>query len=134
MKAIEVGGIEIEERDSRFGKIIGDDRFEGEVERRIDRRMVEARGGVVRRRRYEWRFESMEEVVREFEDEEGINIKEIDTRRRYGKRLRYKMLILLRERCGLSYPEINKFILFQDLKLYSLSHLYFRAKMLYKKI
>ena len=120
----------IEIKKTKIGEYLGE---EGEIEEIIkaNERRKRREEGSVRRRENEWEYKSREEVIKEFEKEEEIKIERADTKRKEIKRKRQKLLILLREEAGLTYSEINKIKIFQDIKLKSLSSLYWHAKKLY---
>ncbi len=116
----------IEEKNTRLGKVIGDERFIDEAKRRFDRRKrIEEKS--CRSRVADIGFKPAEKVIKDFEEKEKFKIEKINTHIRSGKKLRLKLLIRLREESGLRYSQINKIIIFQDLKLYSLSVLYNRG-------
>ena len=73
-------------------------------------------------------FEPMEKIIQEFEDLHQVKIAELNTGKYEGKRLRAELLIHLKDRAGLTYPEIIKIPLFQGLKAGSLGRLYQGAK------
>jgi hypothetical protein len=54
----------------------------------------------------------------------GIKIDQIDTGTWEGKRLRGELLILLKDKAGLKYREINDIVIFSDLSFSSLRRLY----------
>jgi len=118
-------------KNTRFGEIIGEDRFEEDIEREIETREADNRPAP-RRRENEWGFIGVDELEQYFLKTEGIDIGKIDTRSRAGKRIRLLFLVLMRERCGLTYTEINKHNIFQDVKLYSLSHMYFKGRLYFQ--
>jgi REP element-mobilizing transposase RayT len=73
-------------------------------------------------------FESVEKIIQEFEREHETKIGAINTGTYKGKRLRGQLLIHLKERVCLTYPEISRIPLFRDLKIGSLGRLYKAAK------
>ncbi|HLP44922.1 MAG TPA: transposase [Candidatus Kapabacteria bacterium] len=73
-------------------------------------------------------FEPVEKIIREFEDQHQVKIGELNTGKYEGKRLRAELLIHLKDRAGLTYPEIIKIPLFKGLKAGSLGRLYQGAK------
>jgi hypothetical protein len=66
----------------------------------------------------------VERVFWEFESMRGIKIDQIDTGTWGGKRLRGELLILLKDKAGLKYREINDIVIFSDLSFSSLRRLY----------
>ncbi len=113
-------------RATRFGDVLGDDRFIESAIRRFDRRKRRSESGRKRIREYD--YESAEKVIRDFEERIGSSVKRIDTSTRAGTRLRDELLVLLKERAGLTYTEIMRYAPFRSLKQYSLGQLYRRAK------
>jgi REP element-mobilizing transposase RayT len=73
-------------------------------------------------------FEPVEKIIQEFEDTHKVKINELNTGKYEGKRLRAELLIYLKDRAGLTYPEIVKIPLFHGLKAGSLGRLYQGAK------
>jgi len=117
----------IEIKKTKIGEYLGEER-EIEVIIKAHERRKEKREVSVRRREKEWEYKNPEEVIKEFEEQEKIKIEMADTRKKEIKQKRQKLLILLREVSGLTYSEINKIKIFQDIKLKSLSSLYWYAK------
>ena len=113
-------------KNTRYGKVLGDDRFVEYAKERFERREMDKSSK--RERIQDIAFKREEEVIDEFEGEEGIKVEEIDVHSIRGKRLRIKLLIRLREESGLRYSEINKMRLYRSLKLYSLSVLFNRHR------
>jgi REP element-mobilizing transposase RayT len=111
---------------TRLGNVLGDEKFIETAKRKFERRKT--RSKTARRRLQEHDFELAENVVSDFEKKIGISISEIDTSTRAGTKMRNDLLVLLKERAGLTYTEIVRYPLFQSLKHYSLSHLYRRTK------
>jgi hypothetical protein len=66
----------------------------------------------------------VERVFWEFESMRGIKIDQIDTGTWEGNRLRGELLILLKDKAGLKYREINDIVIFSDLSFSSLRRLY----------
>ncbi|MCP5102482.1 MAG: hypothetical protein GY950_03845, partial [bacterium] len=64
----------------------------------------------------------------EFEKANNVRIDELDTHKYEGKRLRTQLLVQLKDRGGLTYPEIVRMPLFKELKQGSLGRLYGRGK------
>lgn len=113
-------------RETRLGDVLGDERFIKSAMRKSDRRraMSESR----RRRIKEFDFVPAEKVIKVFESKIGRSIEEIDTSTRVGTRLRDELLVLLKDKAGLTYSDIVCYPPFRDLKQYSLGQLYRRAK------
>ena len=111
---------------TRVGDVLGDERFIESAMRKFDRR--QRRSESRRRRIQEFDFEPAEKVIGDFEKRIRKGIKKIDTSTRVGTRLRDELLVLLKERAGLTYTEIVRYAPFRSLKHYSLGQLYRRAK------
>jgi REP element-mobilizing transposase RayT len=113
-------------RASRAGDVLGDDEFIEFAMRKSDRRKMRAESK--RRRIEEYGFEPAEKVIVDFEKRIGSHVEKIDTGTRVGSRLRDELLVMLKDRAGMTYTEIVRYPLFQPLKHYSLGQLYRRAK------
>jgi putative transposase len=111
---------------TRVGDVLGDERFIESATRRFDRR--KKRSESRRRRIEEYDFESAEKVIGDFEKRIGRSIKRIETSTRAGTRLRDELLVLLKDRAGLTYTQIVSYPPFRSLKCHSLGQLYRRAK------
>ena len=118
--------IKIKEKNSRMGKVLGDDEFIEDAKEKFNRR-IEQKEASPKRRIADIGFKTSQKVIHEFEKKENIHILNINTHKFDGKRLRLKLLIKLREEAGLRYSEINRISIFQELNLYSLSTLYNRS-------
>ncbi len=73
-------------------------------------------------------FDPVEKVIEDFEKTHNTKIDELDTHRFDGKRLRARLLVDLKEKSGLTYPQIKQIPLFKELKAGSLGRLYKRAR------
>jgi REP element-mobilizing transposase RayT len=111
---------------TRFGPIIGGEDFKEEAIKRYDRR--KSRDESKRMRKEDYILSPAEVVIREFENNKGIKLKEIDVNTLKGKRLRSELLVLLKDKTGLTYKKIIEYPIFHSLKYSSLGHLYKRAK------
>ena len=60
----------------------------------------------------------------EFKKIHNIEADNLDTTTYYGKRLRGNLLVYLKEKAGLKYNEIIKFVIFSDIKRHSLGRMY----------
>jgi len=67
-------------------------------------------------------------VVQEFERRHDMRIYDLDLSTHAHKRLRGELLVLLKERAGLTYREIVQMDLFGDLSINSLGTLYKRSR------
>ena len=70
----------------------------------------------------------MEKVFWEFENIKGLKVEDIDVRSWKGKRLRGELLVHLKDRTALTYPEIIKLDIFNDLQCSSLTSIYRNSK------
>lgn len=113
-------------RKTRIGHIMGDDDFVEEASKMYDRR--KSKGETKRMRIDDYVFDSAREVIRRFEEENGIKISTMDVNTRKGKKLRSQLLVLLKEKAGLKYTEITKYPIFKPLKYSSLGQVYKRTK------
>lgn len=113
-------------RKTRVGDVLGEDRFIEEAMERFNRR--KKKGKSRRMRMYEYELEPVEKVIKAFEKENGIKIEEINTKTKKGKSLRNELLILLKDKAGLTYSEIIHYPPFHKLKYSSLGQLYKRTK------
>ncbi len=111
---------------TRAGYVLGEDSFIEKAIRKFDRRKKEE--GSKRRRRHEYELESVEKVIEDFEKNVGSKMEGIDVESRKGRVLRNELLVLLKDRAGLTYSEIIEYPLFQNLKYSSLGQLYKRIK------
>jgi len=111
---------------TRFGSIIGGEDFKEEALKKYDRR--EKRDKSRRRRKDDYIFGTEEEVIKNFEEEKRVRLKDIKTHTLKGKVLRAELLVLLKDRSGLKYREIIEYPLFHSLKQSSLGQLYKNAK------
>jgi hypothetical protein len=117
---------DISVKDTRFGKILGDEVFIEKSLQRFDRRREQ---GVSKRMRHkEANFESPDSLIRRFEIDKGIRLDEIDCKTKGGRILRYDLLRLLKEQAGLQYKQIILYKPFSNLKFGSLGQMYKRAK------
>jgi len=67
-------------------------------------------------------------VVQEFEHRHEMRINDLDLSTHSHKRLRAELLVLLKERAGLTYREIAQMDMFGDLSINSLGTLYQRSR------
>ena len=112
-------------KNTKLGGVIGGSNFIEKALKQFNRRKVKTKSK--RRRKEDYIFEPAEEVIRRFEEDNGIEIQDINTNTIKGKRLRVELLILLKDKAGLKYTEILKYPLFYQLKYSSLGKLYERA-------
>ena len=110
---------------TRNGMALGSTSFlSGALERNRERINAEKNPRSLSPKVGEKYFEPVEKIIKEFEDLHHVKIGEINTGKYEGKRLRAELLIHLKDRAGLTYPEIINIPLFQGLKAGSLGRLY----------
>ncbi|UCB47235.1 MAG: transposase [Spirochaetota bacterium] len=112
---------------TRYGSIMGNDDFEEKALKKYDRRK-QIRDSL-RRRKNDYIFEPPEEVIDRFEFNKNMSVDDIKTNTLNGKQLRSELLLLLKDRSGLTYKEIMTYPIFKSLKHSSLAKLYQKAKM-----
>jgi REP element-mobilizing transposase RayT len=107
---------------TEWGDLLGADGFLENAVMHYERRSE--RFSLERNRLDDRHFEPVEKVVREFERMTGMRMEEMDTGTYPGKILRRKLLVLLKERAGITYAEIAKMDLFSDLQAGSLRSIF----------
>ncbi|HAV92637.1 TPA: hypothetical protein DCW38_05590 [candidate division WOR-3 bacterium] len=108
---------------TKFGDIIGEEKFVETVEENFDRRVAkDIQNSPNMRNQNE--FEDKETIIKEFLDLNRISLKSLEK----DLVLRNKLLIKLREEGGLSFKEINRICPFSTLKYSSIISLYGRLK------
>lgn len=120
----------------RPDSFIGNDDFKNDVIIKSNIRL-EYRSTPDVRRRYEDKQNNIEQIKRyisHFEELNRINISHMKFNNKWEKRIRYKLLIYLREEMGMKYNEIKKIDVFHDLSYNSLPSLYKRAKIILREI
>jgi REP element-mobilizing transposase RayT len=111
---------------TRLGNVLGDADFIEKALRKFDRRKGE--GESKRMRKYEFDVVPADKVIREFEKEKGVTAQGINARSKEGKTLRNELLVRLKDRAGLTYPQITQYPPFVSLKHSSLGQIYRREK------
>ena len=111
---------------TRMGMVMGDEEFIRSAFARVDRRKETGKSGRMRVKDYS--YKKPDNVIREFENETGRHIDEIDTGTWEGKRQRVRLLVLLRDMAGKSYREILELPLFKGIKYGSMAKLYKTGK------
>jgi REP element-mobilizing transposase RayT len=122
----EWSGKELPVMRTRFGPIIGGEDFKEESLKKYNRRKGE--GKSKRMRKDDYIFKPSNIVIEGFEKGKGVKISEINTNTLKGKKSRAELLVLLKDKAGLTYKEVIEYPLFRQLKYSSLGHLYQRAK------
>lgn len=118
-------GKELPLKKTRMGNILGDEGFIKEAKEKFDRRKRQKESH--NRRIKDYIFKEPEEIIREFENINNIKLNKIDLSTYKGKRLRGRLLVLLKDRAGLTYKEVTEFPIFRNIKYSSLGKLYKRA-------
>lgn len=114
------------ERKTKFGPVLGDPSFVESSESLFDRRKhIPAN---LSKRDSDKFFEPVSRVIREYENQIGMRIVDIETFRHEGKRQRGELLVRLRDRAGLKYSEIYEVGIFSDMKFSSIGRLYSDTK------
>ena len=113
---------------SPIGNIIGEKEYAEKIINKKNRRdkIIHNNEITIRRRKYEYQFRNYKKVIVEFEKKNKILTNQLRRNNRTSAKYRIKLLILLRELCGMKYSEINKLYIFNMYKLSSLSVLYNR--------
>jgi len=111
---------------TRCGNVLGNDTFEVSALKRYDRRKKE--GESLRMRKDDYNFISPKKVIGSFERNKGIKLDGIKLNTLQGKKLRSELLLLLKDRSGLTYREIAKYQIFKSMKYFSLGKAYQRSK------
>jgi putative transposase len=113
-------------KNTRFGKVLGNEAYIKEAIKRFDRRNKITK--TKRMRIKDYVFETPDEVIENFEKTNKTKISNIDLYSLKGKRLRAKLLVLLKDKAGLKYSDIISYPLFKSLKYSSLGHIYQKTK------
>lgn len=74
------------------------------------------------------KFQTVSEIIREFEERNGVDLQNLSFSSFSEKRLRGRLLVLLKDKGGLTYSEILQFPVFKSLKFSSLGQIYKREK------
>jgi len=74
------------------------------------------------------KFQAVSEIIREFEERNGVDLQNLDFSSFSEKRLRSRLLVLLKDKGGLTYSEILQFTVYKSLKFSSLGQIYKREK------
>lgn len=111
---------------TRAGSIIGNSTFIREALKKFDRRKEQSISK--RKRIIDYTFVPVRKVIFDFEKKYCIKFDDIDINSIKGKRLRNELLVLLKEKAGMKFTEIQHYPLFQTLKYSSLSKIYHRTR------
>lgn len=113
---------------TKYGDIMGRENFLKSAKQKHNRRKTPQQESIGVKRTKDKHFEEPEKILWEFERTERLKIEDINIHSCKGRKLRAKLLILLREKSGLTYKEIAKLSLFSDIKYDSLRSIYLRNK------
>lgn len=111
---------------TRMGYVLGDDSFIEAAIRRFDRRKRKSKSRRMRMEEHD--FPAVDKLIRDFEKRKQLGIEKIDPGTRVGRRLREELMIMLKDKAGLTYSRIAEYAPFQSLKYSTLGKLYIRAK------
>ncbi len=113
---------------TKYGEVLGSEDFFTSAIINYDRRERPTNQSIGTQRKEDVYFEPVEKVLWEFERINDVKVEEIDITTIKGKRQRGALLVLLKEKAGLTYKEISGFDIFGDLKLGSLGRIYKNMK------
>jgi REP element-mobilizing transposase RayT len=123
---VQWSGKDLPIKKTRVGDVLGEDKFIEKAMEKFDRR--KKKGESRRMRRFEYELDPVKRVIEDFEKEKGVKIEGINIKSNEGKSLRNELLVLLKDRSGLTYSEVIQYLPFQKLKYSSLGQLYKRTK------
>jgi hypothetical protein len=127
--AIHEGGKnELPVRLTRYGDVLGSEDFLESAVIKYDRRAKPTYQSDGSQRIGDRYFDPVDKVIWEFKKQEGLSIDKIDVTTHPGKRQRGELLVLLKDKAGLTYKEISKFEIFGDIRLVSLRSIYRNMK------
>ena len=113
---------------TKHGEVLGSDSCMKLALKKHNRRQIPTDQTIGVQRKDDRFFEPVEKVLWEFKNIHGINFDKIETWTWSGKRLRGELLVLLKDKAGLKYKDINEISLFSNLSFASLRSLYRRTK------
>jgi REP element-mobilizing transposase RayT len=122
------GGEELPVRISKYGEFLGSDAFFKSAFKKYDRRKRPSDQSMGTQRQDDYYFDPVEKVIWEFEKKKGVRVDDIDTSTYEGKRNRGELLVLLKDKAGLTYKEISFLDIFGDLNFNSLRGIYRNVK------
>ncbi len=119
-----------------LGDFIGNPANIRSIINRYNRRKLndQDKKSMMRKRKEE--YENVKNIIHKFEKQNKVKMNKINVHTHKGKRLRGQLLVLLKEKVGLTYKEITKIELFKNIKFSSLGSIYqhYRNKKCTKKI
>ena len=133
IKSVQQGGVEVQDRETKIGKVMGDEGYEDEIiveaERRKNRKEIKIPHERQRGDEYRYEFPGYNEIIRQFMESRGINGEdELLGNDRESARLRIELLKEIRGRSMIYYREINKIRIYQRYKLESIKAMYNKYK------
>jgi len=129
MAAIHTNGArELPVKKTRYGEFLGNEDFFNSALKKFNRRIRPSDQSIGSRRKDDFYFDPVEKVIWEFEKIKGLRMEEIDITSLEGKRQRGELLVLLKDKGGLTYKEIREIDIFGDLKYDSLRGIYRNMK------
>lgn len=115
-------------RSTKYGDILGSESFFKSAFKKYDRRLKLSEQSIGTKRNDDYYFDPIEKVLWEFERKRRMKLGELDISTIKGKRLRGELLVLLKDKTGLTYREIGTLDIFGDLNLNSLRSIYRNSK------
>jgi hypothetical protein len=112
---------------TQYGEVLGSEDFLQSALKKYDRRKRPTHQGKGMQRKQDRYFDPVEKVITEFERIKGIKIEEIDISNYEGKRQRAALLVLLKDKAGLTYKQISEIEIFEYLNVNSLRSIYQNA-------
>jgi putative transposase len=113
---------------SKYGYVLGERSFVDEAAKKYKLYMQPKKSTASKDKKEKLFFEAPETVIKDFETEKGVTIDTINVHTYVGKRLRAELLANLKDRAGVTYPQIGKLPLYSDLSVSSLGKVYQEAK------
>ncbi len=123
-----LGKNQLSVRMTKHGEVLGSESFLKTALKKHNRRQRPSAQSLGVQRKDDRYFDPVDKVLWEFKNIHGIGLKAIDTTTWTGKRLRGELLVLLRDKAGLKYKDINDICGFSNLSFSSLRMLYRRTK------
>jgi REP element-mobilizing transposase RayT len=120
-------GEKISINSDRWGESLGSNLFRFHSLKNANRRKL-SETTTEKRRIKDRIIKSSKEIIDKFVKENNINKKELEGRTHFSSKLRGKLLIILRDECGLQLNEIHKLFPYRHLALSSMGRLYKKAK------
>ena len=122
------GKNELPVRITKHGEVLGSDSFLKLALKKHNRRQIPTDQSIGVQRKDDRYFELVEKVLWEFKNIHGVQFEEIETETWAGKRLRGELLVMLKDKAGIKYKDINEISVFSNLSFSSLRSLYRRTK------